>query len=151
MVRVKEPLAAIETKRRVDWLIKPPTGGFGPANQFEPTRKPRPHFKETSRGVYGRLFQCRTGHGFMGEYYLRHRIDEPVECPCGEDFQTREHILFDCPRYDDHRHLLQVGDGEPTLQQVLGTNEGLKCLVEFLKASRAFTKTGGPPDEDPQD
>jgi hypothetical protein len=29
--------------------------------------------------------------------------------------------------------------------------EGLKGLVEFLKASRAFTKTGGPPVEDPED
>ena len=84
----------------------------------------------------------------MGEYYERIGLpDEPTDCPCGEEFQTREHILFDCPRYDDYRHYLEVEGSVPELSQVLGTKKGIECLIEFLKSSRAFTKTGEPPQD----
>jgi hypothetical protein len=45
------------------------------------------------REVFGRLLQCRTGHGYTGEFYSRFVPDENVDCLCGEPLQTREHII----------------------------------------------------------
>jgi ribonuclease HI len=118
--------------------------GFAPANGFKPKWKPHEHFKDTPREVYARTIQCRTGHSFVGEYYNRFNIPEETGCGCGEPLQTRTHVLYHCPLYDEHRHLLQVDGNELDEEALLGTPDGLKALVAFLAASGAFTKTGRP-------
>ncbi|KAJ3850085.1 hypothetical protein EV368DRAFT_46013 [Lentinula lateritia] len=88
--------------------------------------------------------QCRTGHAFLGEYYSQFVPNKNIDCPCGEELQTREHILRACPRYVDHRHTLQKASEDICLKDILGTSEGIEALTEFLDESGAFTRTGRP-------
>ncbi|RDB17330.1 hypothetical protein Hypma_001787 [Hypsizygus marmoreus] len=126
------------------WRRSPPSGGFGIANRFPPAWKPKEHVISTPREVFGRLTQCRTRHGFIGEYYAKFVSTESIECPCGENFQTRHHIITECERYNSHRHLLTKDFPELSLPDILGTKKGLEALVKFLTKSGAFTKTGEP-------
>jgi hypothetical protein len=57
------------------------------------------------------------------------------------------HVLYECPLYDDHRHLLDLDGETPDINELLGTEEGLEALAAFLQASGAFTKTGRPRSE----
>src|SRR5262249_52994100 len=84
-----------------EWQDKPKRGRFAIANRLPPSLKPTERLTDTKREVFGRLTQCRTGHCFCGEYYDSFVPTETVSCPCGELFQTRDHILRDCPRYDE--------------------------------------------------
>ncbi|KAF7350488.1 RnaseH domain transposon factor [Mycena venus] len=121
------------------------------ANRFPPSMKPTTHFTSLKREVFGRVTQCRIGHCFSGEYYNRFVPSENVNCPCGEELQTREHILRTCPRYEDHRHLLRSVSRDISLPEILGTKDGIAALAKFLEESGAFTKTGTPrrPQETP--
>ena len=94
--------------------------------------------------MFGRLIQCRTGHGFFGEYYNRFVPSESVDCKCGEPYQTREHLLCECPQYEDQRHVLREASRDLSLPEILGTKDGIAALAKFLEASGAFTKTGKP-------
>ncbi|KAJ3735324.1 hypothetical protein DFJ43DRAFT_983626, partial [Lentinula guzmanii] len=87
---------------------------------------------------------CRTGHAFTGKYYSKFVPNENVDCPCREPLQTREHILRECPRYEDHRHILKKASQDICLADILGTKEGVEALSEFVEISGAFTKTGQP-------
>ncbi|KZV84744.1 hypothetical protein EXIGLDRAFT_591699, partial [Exidia glandulosa HHB12029] len=86
----------------------------------------------------------RTGHCFSGEYYAQFVPNESVDCPCGEDFQSREHILRHCARYERHRHILRAVSRDVSLPEILGTADGIEALAKFLRKSGAFTKTGEP-------
>ncbi|KAG8938930.1 hypothetical protein FRC03_006796, partial [Tulasnella sp. 419] len=74
------------------------------------------------------------------EYYNRHVPTEPIECPCGAPIQTRKHILQLCPRFDQHRHILEEASAELNLETLLGTQQGIMALADFIKATKAFTK-----------
>ncbi|KAJ3964359.1 hypothetical protein EV361DRAFT_979130, partial [Lentinula raphanica] len=65
-----------------------------------------------------------------------------VDCPCGALLQTREHILRECPQYDDYRSILQKVSQDIYLADILGKEEGIEALTEFLDKSGAFTLTG---------
>ncbi|KAJ7212181.1 hypothetical protein GGX14DRAFT_361970 [Mycena pura] len=93
---------------------------------------------------YREVTQCRIGHCFTGEYYSRFVPLEKVDCPCGEAFQTREHLLRDCPQYEEHRHILQSVSRDNSLPAILGTRDSITALAKFLKESGAFTKNGMP-------
>jgi hypothetical protein len=94
------------------------------------------------------MIQCRTGHAFLGEYYKCFNIPvDDTACPCGKPLQTRNHVLYDCPLYNEHRHLLNIEEKLPNMEELLGSEEGLEALAAFLKASGAFTKTGRPRGE----
>ena len=99
---------------------------------------------EKKREVFGRLMQCRTGHGYIGEYYAKFVPTENVDCPCGKNFQTREHILRDCPRYEAHRHTLREFSEDISIPEILGTTKGITALATFIEESGAFTKSGEP-------
>ncbi|TFK59384.1 hypothetical protein BDN72DRAFT_780832, partial [Pluteus cervinus] len=55
---------------------------------------------------------------------------------------SREHILRECPMYEDHRYLLRKVSPTPLLQAILRTPKGVIALTQFLKESGAFTRTG---------
>ncbi|KAJ3832175.1 hypothetical protein F5878DRAFT_548524, partial [Lentinula raphanica] len=88
--------------------------------------------------------QCRTGHAYLGEYYSKFVPTKNVDCPCGEELQTREHILRECPIYDDFRYILEKVSPDVCLMDVLGTTEGIDALAEFIEMSGAFTRSGKP-------
>jgi ribonuclease HI len=127
-----------------DWAATRRAGKFGAANNFPPTLKPHDHFTSTSREVYGRLVQCRTGHAFIGEYYDRFVPTKRTKCRCGAPFQTREHIIRRCTLYAAHRHILRETHPDLNVADLIGTKDGLETLTKFLQSSGAFTKSGEP-------
>ncbi|KAI6123223.1 hypothetical protein EDD16DRAFT_685345 [Pisolithus croceorrhizus] len=108
-----------------------------PADRIPPSLKPRKHFCESKRAIYGRLIQCRTGHAFTDKYYSSFVPTEIISCPCGE------HILTSCPTFEPNcvtprsalEDLVIVTD-------ILGTEKGIEALAEFLKETDAFKKSG---------
>ena len=136
-----------------EWRKKPKTGAYAVANRIPPSTRPTEHFTELQqkRELYGRLNQCRIGHGYFGEYYKKFVHSEDIDCPCGEHVQTREHILQECPKYETHRHYLRDAAPDVALSEVLGTREGIKALTKFLSKTGAFSKSGRtrPPPEPP--
>ena len=129
-----------------EWKDAPRNGHYAIANRFPPSTRPTPRFLMLGdkREVFGRLTQCRTGHGYTGEFYRRFVPDESSDCPCGEPLQTREHIIRDCARYEAHRDVLRKVSATLSLPEILGTRKGLEALAAFLEKSGAFTKTGRP-------
>ncbi|GBE87945.1 hypothetical protein SCP_1201710 [Sparassis crispa] len=125
-----------------EWKKTAPTGRFASANRLPPQTHPRKPFTDLPREVFGRLVQCRTGHAFLGEYYAQFVPSETVDCPCGAHFQTRKHILQDCPRYNNYRHILREASKTIDIPTILGTTAGIAALGCFLQESGALTKTG---------
>jgi ribonuclease HI len=130
-----------------EWRKSPKMGRFAIANRIEPSLNPTKHFKNLKgkREVFGRVLQCRTGHAYTGEYrqsFLPLSPD-PVTCPCDNDStETRNHILTECPRYNQHREILRKASKYIALPVILGTDKGIKALGEFILKSGAFSRTG---------
>ena len=80
------------------------------------------------------------GHRHFGEYYITHNIQEPSECPCGAETQTRNHILFECEIHKEHGHLIDEGAPDHKLMTILRTKKGIDTLAKFVRASKAFQK-----------
>lgn len=114
---------------------------FSPADRLPPSLRPREHFCESKRAIYGRLIQCRTGHAFTGEYYSSFVPTETTSCSCGERIQTREHILTSCPAYEPSRGLLRSASEDLVITDILGTVKGIEALTDFLKETDAFKKS----------
>ncbi|KAJ3849803.1 hypothetical protein EV368DRAFT_18718, partial [Lentinula lateritia] len=133
-----------KAKAMEDWrkehARRPLRGGFALANGLPPRWKPRDYFNNTPREVYGRLIQCRTRHAFLGEYYAKFVPTEPIQCPCGARTQTRDHIIQTCEIYDDYRDLLWNVSDDLDIGEILGTEEGIEALAEFIEKSGAFKK-----------
>lgn len=104
------------------------------------------HFRDLcgDRELYGRVLQCRAGHGFLGEYYKDFVPSENIDCPCREPVQTRPHVSLDCPLCEEHRHILRDAPEDISLAEILGSPKGIDALARFLRKSGAFTKTGHP-------
>lgn len=154
---IRRSKATILKLWRLEWKKKPPTGRFAIANRFPPSLRPTPHFRQlkNNRELFGRLTQCRIGHNYSGEFRQTFlpNVEEPITCPCdNETLQTREHILCECTKYNQHRDILREASPTIALPTILGTKEGIQALTEFLKKSGAFTQTGDPkqPPKPPQ-
>lgn len=131
---------------RADWADNPPRGLYARAAHGPPKLRPPPHFFELPRRLYGLVTQSRLGHAFMGEYYQRHVPSEDAACPCGRYLQTRDHILRDCGRHDDFRHVLAKHQPHTLgTRALLSTRKGITALSKFIQSSGAFTKSGEPP------
>ncbi|KIK57338.1 hypothetical protein GYMLUDRAFT_122374, partial [Collybiopsis luxurians FD-317 M1] len=90
---------------------------------------------------------CRTGHDYIGEYYSKFVPSKNVDCPCGEQLQTQEHILRVYPRYERDRYLLRKVSDTVNLADILGSEEGIEALISFIEKSGAFTRDGSPRKE----
>ncbi|KIK64142.1 hypothetical protein GYMLUDRAFT_127016, partial [Collybiopsis luxurians FD-317 M1] len=84
---------------------------------------------------------CCTGHGYIGEYYSKFVPSKNIDCPCGEQLQTREHILREFPHYERDRYLLCKVSDMVSLADILGSEEGIEALTSFIEKSGAFTET----------
>ncbi|KAK0213266.1 hypothetical protein DFS33DRAFT_110242 [Desarmillaria ectypa] len=107
-------------------------GQYATANRLPPSLKPSCHL------------QCRTGQGYIGEFYAQFVPSEDVDCPCSELFQTREHIIRECPLYDAERETLRKVSRSIYLLDILGTKDGITVLGEFIEKSGTFTRSGEP-------
>ena len=82
-----------------------------PQEGFNPSTLPDANFDNTPRELFGQIMQIMSGHGHIGEYYLTFVHSESLWCMCTDEvcdptLQTRDHILYTCPRYEPHRHLI---------------------------------------------
>jgi hypothetical protein len=133
-----------------DWKLSNNAGRFAIANRLKPSLNPTKHFVnlKDNREVFGRVLQCRTGHAYLGEFrrtFLPNSPD-PHTCPCDDDTpESRAHIILDCPRYAQHRDILEKASKHLALPTILGTSKGISALAEFIQKSGAFSRTGTPP------
>ena len=67
-------------------------------------------------------------------------INEPTDCPCGAELQTREHILFECEIHEELWHVIDEGAPDQKLATLLGTKTGIDALAKFVKGTKAFQK-----------
>src|SRR5205807_180669 len=89
--------------------------------------------------------QLRLGHGYFKSYLSR--IDENIQTSCTCDRQTPaphtpQHILLDCNKYQQHRHLLKPVAQNFHLPDVLGSKAGLLAVGRFIGKSGAGTRSG---------
>ena len=126
------------------WRNRPQNRRYGPANRIPPSLQPTPHFKalHNQREIFGCLIQCRTGHSYFEDYYQSTVPSENISCPCGEEIQTRKHIIGTCPQYENHRQILRNVSNSIYMPDILGTKQGIAALSKFLERSGAFTKSG---------
>jgi ribonuclease HI len=127
---------------RKAWLAHPKTSWSDVGLSMPPTKRPNEIWADcgSDRGLSSRLAQVLTGHGHYGDYYRRFVPTERTDCPCGAQRQTREHILWECPIHAHARHHLETAVPSLSLPILLGTPEGRRALVAFLKDSSAFQK-----------
>src|SRR5258708_6927581 len=116
-----------------------PGSGFHPANKIPPRLSPTDRFKDLSRKTFSRLMQFRTGHAHIGEYYKRFVRSENPSCSCGHPIQSRQHILYDCPKLNRHRSLLGTGRNAHS-ESPIGTQKGIIRLMHFIAISKATDK-----------
>jgi hypothetical protein len=91
---------------------------------------------EAPRATSARALQAMVGHGFFGDFYLRHVPLEWVNCSCGEELQMRAHILMECPEYHQVRSRLDMRSEE----WLVATKEGRDKLLAFLEQTNTFRK-----------
>lgn len=132
---------SVLSKWTAQWQMTINTGRFAEANRLPPRMKPRDHFVDLPRKLYGRVTQCRLGHAFLGEYYSTHVPSEPVDCPCGAPLQTRTHLLRDCHDHDEAREILYEFSPNLSITDILGSEKGIVALAKFLQASDTFSKS----------
>ena len=139
---------------QIEWKNSPKVGRYAISNRIKPSLNPTPHFKslKNNREVFGRVIQCRTGHAYTGDFrrsFLPLSPD-PTTCPCDNvTLEDRNHIITECPRYNQYRSILEKASRILSLPELLGTKEGIEALSEFLKKSPAFTRTGSIPTKPP--
>jgi len=114
------------------------------SNRIPPSLNPTKHFValKDQREVFGRLVQCRTGHAYTREFHKQFFPEKSTNCKCGEDLQTRKHIIQECTQYMNHWEDLREINCELALPELLGTPKGIATLADFLKDSGMFTFTG---------
>ena len=123
---------------------------------LRPTEKTNNNFKTSKQELSSRLTQVLTGHGYTGEYYAKMNIpDKSHNCPCdGTTFQTRDHLIRDCPLYETARDkiLMPVFPRLHNPRFSLGSlfkKKNQSLLLAWLDKSGAFTKAGIPWDTTP--
>ena len=79
---------------------------------------------------------------YTGEFRWQFFPGEDVACVCGENLQTREHILRTCTHYANHLKSLQDENRKIALPELLGTSNEIAVLTTFLQGSGALTFTG---------
>jgi ribonuclease HI len=124
--------AAANTMWCKEWRETPKLGGYATANSIPPSTSPTKTFRKTPREVFGHLIQCRTNHGYTGEYQRRFLPQEDPSCPCGEEFQSREHIIVHCTLHEHSRKKLRKVSRDVWLPTILGIKKGITALTTFL-------------------
>ena len=83
-----------------------------------------------------------TGHGSIGEFLNKRRLQQTEACNCGAAVEDVWHILCFCPNYADIRNLAEMGidyDGTSfNVAKCCATPDTLKKLEDF--AMVAFTR-----------
>ena len=78
-------------------------------------RSPRPIFRMyvTERlnmklSINRSLTTMMTGHGNIKAYLHRFKLIDSATCPCGDNDQTTDHLLYDCKQLQTQRDTLTL-------------------------------------------
>jgi ribonuclease HI len=155
----KERAKAMITKNwRMAWRER--RGGSASAGLSVLGREPSrsyPDCMETianaPRRQAARTIQVLLGHGWFGEFYECFNLNGNVECACGAQRETRDHILLRCPLFVEHRHILWRGNTLIGMYDdfIFSTKEGKLLLLKFLEKTDAFFKRQQPPEDPDSD
>jgi hypothetical protein len=79
-----------------------------------------------------------TGHGKLRSYLYRFGITDNPMCPCEEEEQTSDHLIFKCKRLNKQRNdmikqIKTTGGDWPTTNKKL-VNNYLQIFVNFVKS-----------------
>ena len=133
--------AKLKTQWTIEWVGKPIAGRYAIADRVPPSLAGSHAFCTLDRCTPGIVTQASAGHGYFGEYYQTHNIQEPANCPCGAGLQTREHIVFKCRPHEEYGNIIDEGAPDHQLATLFSTKTGVNALAEFVKKSKAFQKT----------
>ena len=101
---------------------------------------------ELSREDASRISQLRTAHAPVNQYLNRIGRASSTRCPaCGEESESVEHLLLQCPNYVYKRweldHQAKKNRKTLTLETVLGCPEMAVSLAKYIKATRRFQQS----------
>jgi len=111
-----------------------------------PSRQPNPQPAKSafSHRTISTLYCFITGHAFVGEFtqcFFPQHTPEQIACECGEQLQTIEHILRDCPRFDTARRKHLTANGHlQNIPQMFSHPKRVQSLLQFLEETGACTK-----------
>jgi hypothetical protein len=77
-----------------------------------------------------------TNHGNIKSYLYRFKIIEAPNCPCGNDNQTTEHILFECALLNEDRESLIAAvakKGNWSINKDMLIKKHYKAFAKFTK------------------
>ena len=72
--------AKMKTEWTIEWARKLIAGRYAIADPIPPSLAGSHAFRTLDRRILGIVTQGRTGHGYFGEYYQTHNIQEPTNC-----------------------------------------------------------------------
>ena len=107
-------------------------------------------FINTNRELFRRVTQTLSGHGYMGEYYSRMKLDASLWRLCSATpgapvLHTHYHVLWECSQHASSRHYLlahnpDLHDASWDLALLGEPKTRLSSLISFMSDSGAFTK-----------
>ena len=88
--------------------------------------------------VFPELTTMLTGHGKIRSYLYRFGLTDTAMCPCEEEEETVDHLIFKCKKLNKNRNemIKQIknnGGNWPTSNETL-FNKYLKFFVKFVKS-----------------
>lgn len=83
--------------------------------------------------------QFLTGHGAFRSYLFRFGFSSDSKCPCGDEDQSSEHILWHCPKLREEREELHSslelrGNGPLTHQDLVASGRNFRAFERFCTA-----------------
>jgi hypothetical protein len=138
-----------EIKQR--WKTKWRNSTRGKSHIKIDNKSPSVHFlRAISRANISRrsaslITQLYVGHVPLNEYLRRFKKADSARCPaCGAVPETVRHFLLECPIYAHERWILarrlSRRDKEMTLENVLGDEEAILPLSNYINASHRFAR-----------
>ena len=87
------------------------------------------------------LFQLRVGHIPLNKYLHRFKRMEHPNCPvCGQELESTQHFMLDCPKYTHKRWALLNGKSQKNKEYVnlIGNKENAISLTAYIQATGRF-------------
>jgi hypothetical protein len=78
-----------------------------------------------------------SGHGNIRSYLHRLKISDSPECPCKQDIQTVDHLIFQCERLKYERGMLKNGvlkAGNWSISKSELINKNLKQFMRYINS-----------------
>ena len=87
------------------------------------------------------LFQLRVGHIPLNEYLYRFKRMAHPNCPaCGQEIESTQHFVLDCPKYAYERWTLLAGKSQKNREfaNLIGQEDNALSLTAYIQATGRF-------------